>query len=130
MWWVSRPARSSASSTRESGCGGASGETERGGKAARLRVLLAQVGDAVVEQPRARAQRAAQAAGVLVHLLGADVLDHADRRDGVERLAGQLPVVGDAEVGAVGDPRLLGAALGSLHLGRRERDAGDAHAVA
>ena len=35
----------------------------------------------------ARAQRAAQPPRVLVHLLGADVLDHADRGDGVERLA-------------------------------------------
>ena len=65
----------------------------------------------MVEQPPARAQRAAQPARVLVHLLGADVLDHPDRGDGVERLAGELAVVDDAEVGAVGDARLLGAAL-------------------
>ena len=78
----------------------------------------------------ARAQRAAQPARVLVHLLGADVLDHADRGDGVERLARELAVVDDAEVGAVGDARLLGAAPRGLDLRRRERDAGDVHAVA
>ena len=43
---------------------------------------------------------------------------------------GELAVVGDAEVGAVADPGLLGAAARGLDLRRRERDAGDVDAVA
>ena len=130
MWCVSRPARSSASEHARERLRRAVGEDVARGEVARVRILLAQVGDAVVEQLRAGPQRAAQAPGVLVHLLGADVLDHADRGDGVERLAGELAVVDDAEVGAVRDPGLLGAAARGLDLRRRQRDAGDVDAVA
>ena len=74
-------------------------------------------------------EQVAQALGVRVDLDVADVLDHADRGDRVEALAGQLAPVLHADVDAVGDAGLLGARAGALGLRRRQRDAGDVDAV-
>ena len=67
---------------------------------------------------------------VYVDLVGAHVLDHADARDRVEGLVGQLAVVGHADVDLVAQPQLHGAALADLGLGRGQRDADHLHAVA
>ena len=82
------------------------------------------------QQLPARAQRAAQPPPELVHLLGADVLDHPDRGDRVVGLPGEVAIVGQPEVHEMGDARLLGGPVRTLHLRRRDRDAGDVHAVA
>ena len=59
----------------------------------------------------------------------ADVLDHADAGDRVERLAGQLAVVHDADVDPVADARLGRPLARQRGLRLRQRDAGDRHAV-
>ena len=82
------------------------------------------------EQRPAGAQRAAQPPPVLVHLLGADVLDHPDRGDGVVGLAGEVAVVREAEVDEVADAGLLREPARALDLRRRDGDAGHVHAVA
>ena len=56
-----------------------------------------ELGDAVVEQPPAWLQQPRQAGRIGVDLVLADVLDHADARDRVERLAAQLAIVGHLE---------------------------------
>ena len=58
--------------------------------------------------------------GVDVDLLLADVLDHADAGDRVERLAVELAVVHDADLDPVGDARALGALAGQLGLRGRQ----------
>ena len=90
---------------------------------------MAQAGDAVVEQPPARLQQPRERARVDVDLLLADVLDHADRGDRVEALAGEVAVVHDADLDPVGDAGLLGPLARPLGLRRREGDADDAGAV-
>jgi hypothetical protein len=55
----------------------------------------------VVEQTALRAEERAQHLEVLPHPLGADVLEHADRRDGVERLG-----AGGVELAVVLQPDL------------------------
>ena len=59
----------------------------------------------------------------------ADVLDHADRGDRVERLAGDLAVVHDADVDLVGDARRRGALARQRGLRLAQRDPGDVDAV-
>ncbi len=66
---------------------------------------------------------------VLVDLDRADVLDHADAGDLVERLAGQLAVVHDADVDAVADARLLRPLARERGLRLGQRDPGDRDAV-
>ncbi len=99
------------------------------GEGSGLGVAVAHPRDAVVEQPSAAVQEARELGGVDVDLTGADVLDHADRSDRVEALAGQIPVVGDADLHAIletpgGDtlPRQFG-------LGGGEGDADGANPV-
>ena len=62
-------------------------------------------------------------------LTDADVLDHADRGDRVERLARDLAVVHDADVDLVGHARRGGALARELRLRLAQRDPGDVHAV-
>jgi hypothetical protein len=96
----------------------------------RERILLrAHQADRVVQQQPARLQHREQRAGVIVDLRLPDVLGHADARDRVVGLAGQLAVVGDPDLDAVGDPRLLDQPPRQLGLRRRERDARHADAV-
>ena len=49
------------------------------------------------------------------------MLGHADARDRVELLTGQIAVVGDQDLDAVGDPGLRHQPPGQLGLRRRER---------
>jgi hypothetical protein len=58
------------------------------------------------------------------------VLDHADARDRVERLAGQLAVVGEADLDALVEPGLRHASACELGLRGRQRRAHHLHAVA
>ena len=60
----------------------------------------------MVEQPTAGLQQVVQRRHVEVDPLLPHVLDHADARDRVELLAGQLAVVGDPQLDEVGDSRL------------------------
>ena len=129
MWSVSKPAPSSAYWTRERCSGAASGKTNR-----------SENGPASGSPWRSRAMpwlssrpsgwsRPASVRQYASMLTVADVLDHADRGDRVERLAAHVAVVGDADVDAVGHARLLRPLprAGGLRLG--ERDAGDVDAV-
>ncbi len=70
----------------------------------------------MVEQTAAGAQHARQAGGVQVDPLLADVLDHADARDRVERLAGELAIVRDADLDPVGDAGLMSTLARELGL--------------
>src|SRR4051812_9298112 len=106
------------------------GEDEALGEGPGLGVTMAQPSDAVVEQLAARLQQRLQPPGVLVDLRVADVLDHADAGDRVEALAGQLAVVGDADVDLVGDAVLRGQVARALRLRLGERDPGHVDAVA
>jgi hypothetical protein len=57
------------------------------------------------------------------------VLDHADRSDRVELLAGQIAVVGDADLDPVGDPGRCRALARERCLRLGEGDATDVDAV-
>ena len=59
--------------------------------------------DRVVEQPSLRPQQRVQVGEVLVQARLADVLEHADRADGVERPVGDRAVVLQAELDAVAE---------------------------
>ena len=106
-------------------------------------VVRAEHGDPVVEQDAGRLEQLRERLGVAVDLVLADVLDHADARDRVERLVGDLPVVGDADLDPVGqaergDPLaaerglLVGDRdpenLGPVFAGRVDREAAPAAA--
>ena len=71
------------------------GEDKALGKRSCLGVAVAKPGDAVVEQPPAGAQDRGELSRVGVDVCAADVLDHADRGDRVELLAGNVAVVAD-----------------------------------
>ena len=88
-------------------------------------VGVAQAGDAVVEQPAARRQQRRELAGVLVDLLVADVLDHADAGDRVELLAGEVAVVHHADLDPLADAGRLGPLARDPRLRLRERDPED-----
>ena len=83
----------------------------------------------MVEQPTSGSQRGVELAVVRVELRLADVLGHADRGDGVERLAPELAVVLQPDLDAVGDPGVLDPAPGELGLGLADGDADDLGAV-
>ena len=74
-----------------------------------------------------RTEEATEDREVLLHPLGADVLEHADRRDGVELLAVELPVVLEADVDQVVEPgggHPLPCSRGLLAADRDADDAG------
>jgi hypothetical protein len=81
-----------------------------------LRLAEAQPRDAVVEQPAAGLHEPRERRRIGVDVDGADVLDHADRRDRVEALAGQVAVVHHADVDPVGDAGLAYAPARALGL--------------
>ena len=81
-----------------------------------LGVAVAQAGDAVVQQPAAGLEELMQALGVRVDRGGADVLDHPDRGDRVERLGLQVAPVHDAELAAVGHALVDRALAGTRGL--------------
>ena len=72
--------------------------------------------DAVVEQPAPGAQQALQPVEVLGQLRLADVLEHADRADGVVGAVGDLAVVLHPDLDAVGQPGVGHPLLGQLGL--------------
>ena len=74
------------------------GEDVALGEVAGVRIAVALARDAVVQQPPARLQQLREPRGVGVDLHLADVLDHPDRGDRVERLGLQLAVVGEPDV--------------------------------
>ena len=79
----------------------------------------------MVEQPAPRLQQTGELARVKVDLVGADVLDHADRGDRVVALSrrAEIAVVGDADLHAVLKARLGHAPARQLGLGGGEGDA-------
>ena len=93
------------------------------------RGLGVQAGDAVVEEQPAGTQQRVHGARIGVELLAADVLVHADAGDLVERAVGDLAVVADADLDAVGEAGGLDPLACELGLGLRERDADAVHAV-
>ena len=72
---------------------------------------------------------AAAAGEVGVELRQADVLEHADRADGVVRTVVHVAEVGEAHLDAVAQAALGGPLAGQLGLRTRERDADGVHAV-
>src|SRR4051812_30228284 len=70
---------------------------------ARFRIAVTQPGDAVVQHTPPVDNERAELLCIDVDLLLADVLNHADAGDCVERLAGDLPVVLHADVHLVAD---------------------------
>ena len=75
--------------------------------------------DAVVEEPALRAQQGVEAPEVLGQVLAADVLEHADGADGVERPVVDVAVVLQADVHLAGEPSLLDPIRPELHLAWR-----------
>ena len=67
---------------------------------------------------------------VLRHLFGTDVLEHADRRDGVEALPAQIPVVLHPDLDLFFEPGLLDPQPGQVGLRAAEGHADDRCAVA
>src|SRR5829696_2577834 len=97
---------------------------------AALDVAVLKARDAVVEEAAARPEHRAELLGVDIDLRLADVLDHPDRRDRVEVLAGELAVVLDADLDLVGDTRLLHLLARELGLVLGQRDSYRFDAVA
>jgi hypothetical protein len=100
------------------------GEDVALGEGAGLGVGVAQAGDPVVEQAAAGVEQPGQGLGVDVDVGRADVLDHADAGDRVERLGVELAIVGHADLdpvleAALGHPPL---GLGGLRLGQGDAD--------
>lgn len=85
-------------------------------------------GDRVVQEAAAGRGQAVRLGGVGLEALLADVLEHADRCDGVEGTAG-LAVVLDTDLDPVGQPRGCDPLAGELRLPGREGDAERPHAV-
>ncbi len=106
--------------------GGGVGEHVAFGERSGLGVAVPQSRDAVVEQAPARPEQAGESAGVGVDVGRAHVLDHADARDRVEALAGELSVVHDAYVDVLGETGLPDPPARHERLRARQRDAGDA----
>src|SRR5680860_177466 len=86
---------------------------------------MAQSGDAVVEQAAAGGDQLGQPLRVHLDLSITDVLDHADRGDRIEALAGDLAIVLGPDLDPVGDaglcdpaPRLAGLGLGKGYADR------------
>src|SRR5829696_6117760 len=98
------------------------GEDVALGERTALDVPVLRPRDAVVEQPAAGFQHRGELVGVDIDLRLADVLDHPDRRDRVEVLAGELAVVLDADLDLVGDTRLLHLLARELSLVLGQRD--------
>jgi hypothetical protein len=90
---------------------------------------VAQTRDRVLQQSAARSKHPRELGGVGVDLAGADVLGHADARDRVEGLAGQLAVVRDADLDPVLEPELGHPPPRVLDLRAGEGDAEHADAV-
>ena len=88
------------------------------GEGPRLRLAMAQAGDAVVEQLAAGLQQRGELGGVHVDLVGAHVLDHADRSDRVVVLTAQLAVVGNADLDAILQARPRSPAYSPARLER------------
>ena len=105
------------------------GEDVALGEGSRLGVPVAQARDAVVEQSPARGEQAGEARGVGVDLVVADVLDHADRGDGIER-SRELAPVHHLHVYAIGETRRLDVLARELSLGRGQRHGLDEDTVA
>ena len=84
-----------------------------------LGVEVHQLGDPVVEQPPAGPQQAVEGLHVEVDPLLPHVLDHPDARDRVEGLAGQLAVVGQAQLDPVLDARPRDALAAPARPGAR-----------
>jgi len=70
-----------------------------------------------LSRPAAGLQQAGELGGVEVDLIGAHVLDHADRRDRVEALTAELAVVDDADLHAIGETCLGHTPARQLGLG-------------
>src|SRR5579875_1983931 len=96
---------------------------------ARVRRIVVQGRDPVVEQEPARPEEVVDGADVARERGAADVLVHADARDLVEPAVAELTVVGDADLDAVAEPMLGRTPAGERRLRPRQRDAGRAHAV-
>jgi hypothetical protein len=91
---------------------------------------VSQAGDTVVEEPPARWQQPGEALGVQVDPLGPDMLDHADARDRVEALAGEIAVVHHPDLDPIVDPRRGDPLARDSRLGLRKGDADDLDAMA
>src|SRR5919109_2465458 len=89
-----------------------------------------QARDAVVEKQPAGPYESPQARDVAVELAAADMLVHADARDLVEGLVAELPVVGQAHLDAVGEPRAADALARVRGLRGRQGHSDGVHAVA
>jgi hypothetical protein len=90
---------------------------------------VAHAGDAVVQQPPARLEDREEVGHVRVDVAAPDVLDHADARDRVELVRGQVAVVAHLELDLAVEPRVLRLLPRQLRLRRRERDAEHPRAV-
>ena len=90
---------------------------------------VAGTGDGVVEQASLRREEREQRGGVGLESLAPDVLEHADRADGVEGPVGHVAVVLDADLHQVVEAGLLDPLSGQLGLFDRQGDAHRRHAV-
>ena len=85
----------------------------------------------MIQEQSSRPQRRERRCEILVEALEADVLDHADTSDLVERrLTRQLPIIADLHSAAIGESRCRHALAGKLSLSLAQRDAQCHRAVA
>ena len=84
----------------------------------------------MVEQPPAGRQQPCQQLRVQVDPLLADMLDHADARDRIERPVGHFAVVGQPDLNAIGQPRRGDPLSRERGLLLRQRDSDNAYSVA
>ena len=75
------------------------------GERSGVRVAVTQARDHVVQLPRPRLKQTSEPLRVAIDLDATDVLNHADARDRVEALAGELAVIHHADLDPVGDAR-------------------------
>src|SRR5256885_15664872 len=98
-------------------------ETLREG--AGLGIADSEARDSVVDYLPAGAQEPRDLRGIGIYLSRADVLDHADARDRVERAVGDLSIVGDPDLHAVLEARLDDPPPGEHGLRGRQRHTHD-----
>ncbi len=85
------------------------------------RAGLAIFADGVEQHHPVIGQQLAAGREEFVEMLGADMFEHADRHDPVER-AGQRAIIDQLELDPVGHARVRGALAGDLQLLLAERD--------
>ena len=119
---VAKPTRASAERTRERCSGAASRNTQRSENGSGFRVAVTQARDHVVQQPPPKLKQTSEPLRVAIDLHAADALNHADARDRVKALTGELAGIHHADLDPAGDARPRRPVLREARLGLGQRD--------